>query len=64
MKTYIFLTTEGYTCQPGSESIEPDIENCQVIGSAEGENEEEAFARLLQENKYLLETSFSEVYCY
>ncbi len=64
MKTYIFLTSEGYTFQPNSDSIEPDIENYQVIGFSAGENEEEAFERLLQENEYLLETSFDEIYCY
>ena len=34
MKSYIFITTEGFTYQPGSESPEPDVENCQVIGFA------------------------------
>jgi len=27
MGAYIFITTEGYTYQPGSEAVEPDIEN-------------------------------------
>lgn len=31
MKKYIFLTTEGYTYQPNSESIEPDCDNAQLI---------------------------------
>lgn len=64
MKTYIFLTSEGYTFQPDSESAEPDIENCQVIGFAEGESPDDAFDNLLRENEYLLETTFDEIYCY
>lgn len=36
IRSYLFITTEGYTYQPNSESIEPDVENCQVIASAEG----------------------------
>lgn len=63
MGAYIFITTEGYTFQPGSEVLEPDIENCQVLGFAKGDNAEEAFEALLRENAYLLETSFDEVVC-
>ena len=63
MGAYIFITTEGYTYQPGSKAIEPDIENCQVLGFARGDSAEEAFRELLQENAYLLETSFDEVVC-
>jgi hypothetical protein len=50
MNSYIFITTEGYTYQPGSESIEPDIENCQVIGFAHGVDEQNAFKNLIAEN--------------
>ena len=63
MNTYIFITAEGFTYQPGSEAIGPDIENCQVIGFGQGGDEEEAFENLVKENKYLLETSFDEVFC-
>ena len=61
MKSYIFITTEGYTFQPGSESIEPDVENCQVIGFAKGKDPKQAFQNLIQENQYLLDTSFDEL---
>ncbi|MDI6760909.1 MAG: hypothetical protein QMD05_08780 [Candidatus Brocadiaceae bacterium] len=64
MKSYIFITEEGITYQPDSESPEPDIENCQVIGFAEGNSPEEAFDNLIEENGYLLETSFDEVICF
>ncbi len=61
MGAYIFITSEGYTYQPGSEAVEPDIENCQVLGFAEGIDADEAFKTLIEENTYLLETSFNEV---
>ena len=64
MDTYIFLTNEGSTYQPHSESVEPDCNNAQVIGIAKGDNEDKAFENLKRENEYLFEMSFNEVYCY
>lgn len=64
MNTYIFLTNEGSTYQPNSESIEPDCANTQVIGISSGNNEDEAFESLKKENTYLSTMSFNEVYCY
>ncbi len=61
MRYFLFITAEGRTFQPGSESIEPDIENCQVIGFAEGHTIEEACNNLIKEKPYLLETTFDEV---
>ena len=61
-KNFIFLTIEGFTFQPDSTSIEPDIENLQVIGFSDGMNAEDAFERLLQQNEYLLDTSFDEIF--
>lgn len=70
MNRYIFLTTEGYTYQPNSESIEPDCDNAQLIGIVEGENQKEAFKSelyiLLKENiiEFLLlckETNYPNV---
>ncbi len=63
-KHYIFLTLDGYTFQPDSMSIEPDIENLQVVGFAFGVTSEEAFRKLLKENEFLVKTSFDEVFCY
>ena len=63
MKSYIFITAEGYTFQPESTSIEPDIENCQVVGFSKGMDEDQAFDNMIKENRYLLETSFDEVIC-
>lgn len=64
IKNYIFLTSEGHTCQPGSESTEPDIDNLQVIGISGGNNSQMAFENLIKDNGYLLETSFDKVFCY
>lgn len=64
MSYYIFLTNEGSTYQPNSESIEPDCANTQVIGIASGNNEDEAFENLKKENTYLSTMSFNEVYCH
>ncbi len=64
MRKYIFLTDEGYTYQPNSMSNEPDCENSQMLGIIEAENEEKAFKRLINENKYLKLSTFSNVYCY
>jgi hypothetical protein len=47
-----------------SNSPEPDIENCQVIGFAQGKNPRQAFENLISENIYLLETTFDELICY
>ena len=64
MNSYIFVTSEGHTFQPNSESSEPDIENCQVIGFASGNTEKQAFANLVCENSSLLETAFDELICF
>jgi len=63
MGAYIFITTEGYTYQPGSEAVEPDIENCQVLGFAKGDDADAAFRTLIKKNPYLLDTNFDEVVC-
>ncbi|MDH5186295.1 MAG: hypothetical protein OEZ20_04900 [candidate division WOR-3 bacterium] len=64
MKSYIFITDEGITFQPNTESPEPDVDNCQVIGFTKGKNPEEAFGNLIRENDYLLKTNFNELICF
>lgn len=61
MKSYIFITSEGYTFQPDSDSSVPDIENCQVLGFGSGVDSDDAFRNFLKENEFLLDTSFDEV---
>ncbi|MCK4348131.1 MAG: hypothetical protein KAW47_05890 [Thermoplasmatales archaeon] len=62
IKQYIFLTAEGSTFQPDSLCIEPDVENLQVVGFANGSTAQKAFERLLKENPYLFETNFDEIF--
>ena len=64
MNNYLFLTNERYTYQPDSESIEPDCENAQLIGIVSGNTQEDAFKNLINENEYLRQFNFNEVYCY
>ncbi|QOG11603.1 hypothetical protein [Arcobacter sp. FWKO B] len=56
-----FITFEGFTFQPDSESDVPDIENMQVIGFSKGLDINEAFVNLQKSNKYLKDTSFDEI---
>ena len=64
MNTYIFVTTEGFTYQPGSEAIEPDVANLQVLGLGEGTSPDEALADMLETHQWIQNTTFSEVLCY
>ncbi|MDD5405485.1 MAG: hypothetical protein PHE73_00930 [Sulfurovaceae bacterium] len=61
MKNYIFITNEGFTFQPNSQSDIPDIENMQVIGFATGKDAVEAFEQLKIDNPYLFDTAFDEI---
>ena len=56
MKEYIIFTTEGQTIAP-NEDVE--VENCQVLGRARGNNPEEAKDNLLKENPWIAEAGFS-----
>ena len=64
IKSYIFISAEGYTFQPESDFVEPEIENCQVLGFGIGENPQEAFDSFLNDNKFYLDLNFEEVICY
>ena len=55
MNEYIFYTTEGQTYAP-NDSIE--VENCQLLGTANGSNESEAQENLLNENPWITEAGF------
>lgn len=64
-KHYIFITTEGHTFQPQSESPDPDVENCQVLATGTGKDAEDAWNRAAGgDHAFLLETSFDELICY
>ena len=55
MSKYIFYTMEGYT-EPPLESKE--VDNCQMLGFSEGENEGEALRKLLSEHEWIEEVGF------
>lgn len=61
IKDFIFITFEGATFQPNSESDINDIENMQVIGFEKGFTVSEAFENLKQNQKYLKNTNFDEI---
>jgi len=50
------------TCSPGSSIDEPDVENCQVLGFAEGSDAHDALRRLLGRESWLAETGFDEMF--
>ena len=54
MEKYIFYTTEGFTQAPDGE----DIENCQLLGCAYGQDKQEAMDNLLTENAWIKERGF------
>lgn len=60
MKRYIFVTAEGVTYAPWSISTDeaPETENCQMLGIASGENQQEAQENLLKENLWIIEVGF------
>ncbi|MDH4227254.1 MAG: hypothetical protein OEV59_05825 [Deltaproteobacteria bacterium] len=64
MKSFIFTTAEGYTFSPNSKTSAPDIENCQVLGFAEGASAEDAFDNLIKENSYLTQVGFDILEAY
>ena len=60
MKRYIFVTSEGATYAPWNVSTDeaPETENCQMLGIASGENQQEAQENLLKENPWIVEAGF------
>lgn len=56
MNEYIFYTMEGCTYPPHAEK---EVENCQVLGFANGENPGEAKENLIKENPWIIECGFN-----
>lgn len=56
MNEYIFYTTEGYTCPPNEDK---EVENCQVLGFAKGNNAREAKENLIKDNPWIIECGFN-----
>jgi len=55
MKEYIFYTTEGFTHAPDGD----DIENCQLLGKAFGNDKNEALKNLQKENPWIKDRCFN-----
>lgn len=55
MNEYIFYTLEGYTISPTN----IEVENCQLLGFAKGENSQDALANLIIENQWIIEYGFN-----
>ena len=56
MKRFVFYTSEGYTESPTREMVE----NLQILGFENGENEKEAFKSLIDNNQWILERGFNQ----
>lgn len=59
---YMFVSKEGHTFQPQNNELPTEIDNLQVIGISNGQDENEAFLNLLDENLYLRDSTFNEVF--
>lgn len=54
MRQFIFYTCQGFTEGPNEE----EVDNCQLLGHAEGESAEKAFENLLKENPWITAKGF------
>lgn len=55
MRNYLFYTTDGYTQAPDKR----EIDNCQVLGRAQGATKYIALQNLLKENPWIEEHQYS-----
>lgn len=63
MRSFIFVTVEGWTkapTKPGMEGEEEDCENCQELGTATGNDEKDAWQKLKNENPWIEEMGFGQ----
>ena len=56
MKKFIFYTFEGYTESPTGKMVE----NLQILGFEDGENENEAFQTLINNNPWIIKSGFNK----
>ena len=56
MNKYIIYTTEGHTIAP-NENVE--VENCQLLGEACGNNPNEAKENLIKNNPWIIKAGFA-----
>jgi len=64
MRHFIFLTNEGTTFQPSDADIGDEIENAQVLGWGDGEDEDEAIRDFARNHSYLYDSTFNEAVMY
>ncbi|MDE5980299.1 MAG: hypothetical protein K2G84_09745 [Muribaculaceae bacterium] len=57
MRNFIFYTTEGKTIAPDEDY---DIDNCQVLGFAEGSDSSSALSNLLIDNYWIIDAGFNQ----
>lgn len=55
MAKFIFYTKEGFTQAPDGN----DIENCQLLGLAYGNDKHEALKNLINENRWIIERKYN-----
>lgn len=60
MRKYIFLSFEWFTQEPNWN----EVENIQMLWITKWLNATDAFENLKNENDWLKESSFSEIYCH
>jgi hypothetical protein len=56
MKEFIFYTFEGYTESPTGKVLE----NLQILGFEKGENENQAFKTLINNNQWIIKSGFNK----
>lgn len=61
MNEYIFYTPEGHTDAPNDKV---EVENCQLLGMAEGKDVSEAKKNLLLDNPWISEAGFDLSACF
>lgn len=62
-RSFVFISRDGHTQAPNTEDINV-LENCQVLGFGEGCDCKAALVRMLDENRWLLQSSFDDVIAY
>lgn len=61
MNKYLIFTTEGLTFAPDSET---EVENCQLLGEADGDSLDDAIDNLYNEEQWIEEYGFDRGECF
>lgn len=60
MGTYIIYTTQGSTLAP---NVDVEVDNCQVLGWTECNDETDAINRVFNDNPWIEEAGFTKANC-